>query len=302
MFGVWNAIDSPTESDNFITQAVPNSIGLIWLRKGFDAVGFGFECQELELGDVGMGFDRLKIEHVKAGSNFSFLAITCNDSEFFSIFQDACQDFVSVCREVTSAEERLGIVVNRATALNKLFARKRRKLTREQLLGLFCELLFLKNNWLSEGNALDGWQGPLGATQDFESITSAVEVKHMNAEGEVHISSIDQLSADKRLFIAAIHLAEGDENGITVHELSDQIRSDLEPREEVIFDDLLTHYGFVRDESYDEIFSCEKQAFYRVEGDFPRVVPSPHSPIKSAKYSLDLSLCSAFLCAPEDML
>ena len=43
MYGVWSDIDAPTTSDTFITQAVPDSIGLIWLRKGVQAVGFGFE-------------------------------------------------------------------------------------------------------------------------------------------------------------------------------------------------------------------------------------------------------------------
>jgi hypothetical protein len=302
MYGVWNAIDAPTASDTFITQAVADSTGLIWLRKGVEAVGFGFECPAIHISDVCRGFDKLSVEHVEAGANFSFLAITCSDSAFFSLFQETCHDFIEVCKEVTSAEERLGIVINRATALNKLFARKRAKLSREQLLGLICELLFLQENWLVGGNPLEGWKGPLGAKQDFEGSSSLVEVKHMDADGVVRISSLEQLSADRPLFIAAIHLVEGDANGITLHDLSEQIRGELGPRETVIFDDLLIHYGFERSEQYSETFSLEKKVFYLVEGDFPSIVPSTNPALRSAKYSLDLSLCSAFLCAPEDMV
>ena len=302
MYGVWSDIDAPTASDTFITQAVPDSIGLIWLRKGVQAVGFGFECPAIHISDVCRGFDKLSIEHVEAGANFSFLAITCSDSAFFSLFQETCQDFIEVCKEVTSAEERLGIVINRATALNKLFARKRAKLSGEQILGLFCELLFLKEHWLLGGNPLEGWKGPLGAKQDFEGTSSLIEVKHMDTDGVVRISSLEQLSSNKPLFIAAIHLVEDDANGITLNDLSAQIRDELGPRETVIFDDLLIHYGFERDERYEETFSIEKRAFYSVGADFPSIVPSTHPAFRSAKYSLDLSLCSAFLCAPEDMV
>lgn len=294
MFGIWNTIEKPDQNDRYRTSAVLDGPGLIWLRKGQNGVGFGFECPHVDLSGIKGSFEKLLIEHVKAGESFSFLSITCDESQYFSVFEKTCFDFIEACKQIKESEKRLQIVVNRAVALNRLFARKRRGLTREQIIGLFCELRFLRDIWLLGDNPLSGWKGPLKAPQDFEGVRSVVEVKHLDSKGQVKINSLEQLESDKRLFLIAIRLAENSPGGTSLNGVVHEIREGLGPMEVALFDDLLIHYGFEPDTTYDDIFEVDDLSIFEIKDDFPRLTTSTNLAIKKARYDLDLSACSDY--------
>lgn len=203
--------------------------------------------------------------------------------------------------------EYLGDVTPRAT-LDAFFVRvrewqefmanKRRKpLSTDQQAGLMGELLMLAalvDHNSSALVALDCWQGPLKAAQDFHVDSGAIEVKSTaKVQGFVaRINSINQLDADRwPLFLCAVRFVE-DEAGETLTQCVIRLREIMEGsgvRKQFDALLLLSRYIDEHADRYTRKLLSGGMLCYRVEDGFPclRRATLP-SQIRNAQYDIDI--------------
>lgn len=170
-------------------------------------------------------------------------------------------------------------------AWNSAFSAKRELLTEEQMLGLFGELVLMKDMFSSSFSVdtiVAAWTGPEGEDHDYTFPGRfQVEVKSTAPHSErLYISNEHQLEAkDVPLHLACVRCAMGGEDKGTktltslVQELAEHIRFDGTMQ---LFYQKLETLGFDRfDERYDDIhFSHTSTTYYRVVEGMPRLTPS----------------------------
>lgn len=203
--------------------------------------------------------------------------------------------------------EHLGGVTPRATLdaffvqvreWQEFMANQRRKpLSTEKQAGLMGELIMLEALIGHTGSALvalDSWQGPLKAAQDFHVDSGAFEVKSTaKTQGFIaRINSIDQLDSERwPMFLCAIRFAE-DEAGETLTQCVNRLREIMDGsgvRKQ--FDALLLLSRYLDDHAdryTRKLLSGDVQCF-RVEEGFPclRRATLPGQ-IRNAQYDLDI--------------
>ena len=131
---------------------------------------------------------------------------------------------------------------------------------------------------------------------------SAVEVKsYRTSKGSIaSISSVQQLSSDKKsLFLIAYGLTES-ENGLSAADIADSIKDLLkaQPGESLdLFENKLAQYGYIPELIKEPLikFITDKSRAYAVTDEFPKIdAENVRSQIISVKYSIDLSRCTEF--------
>lgn len=170
--------------------------------------------------------------------------------------------------------------------------------------GLLAELLVLKDNLIPNyglEKALEMWQGPKGAKQDFILPESWIEVKSTNlGKREIHISSLEQLDSpisDGELFVITLQESNAyDANAICLSTVIDEIESEI--NDDLIAIDfkeklLLVGYGQNKEnELYFRVCGIEN---YRVNEEFPKIkrndIPTA---ITKVSYTLNLEAISNF--------
>jgi hypothetical protein len=158
-------------------------------------------------------------------------------------------------------------------------------LSRDQQIGLFGELWFLKN-WLGPSigisAAVQAWRGSLGVRHDFEASLVAVEVKTSSLLDIVHcIHGIEQLvePVGGTLFLMSIGVRDEASATDTLTDLVKSIRELLTNEYEALshFDSFLYSTGY-SDElgvEYAKLkLRMRSEELYRVTPGFPRIVPS----------------------------
>lgn len=207
--------------------------------------------------------------------------------------------------------ENLGRVTPRAT-LDAFFVRvrewqefmanqRRKPLATEKQAGLLGELLILEVLVRHTGSgllALDYWQGPLKAAQDFHVDCGAIEVKSTaKAQGFVaQINSIDQLDSDRcPMFLCAIRFAES-EGGETLAQCVNRVREIMEGsgvRKQFDALLLLSRYFDEHADRYTKRFLSGEVQCFLIEDDFPclRRATLPGQ-IRNARYELDIESLS----------
>lgn len=170
--------------------------------------------------------------------------------------------------------------------------------------GLLAELLVLKDSLIPNygvETALEMWQGPKGAKQDFILPESWIEVKSTNlGKREIHISSLEQLDSpisDGELFVITLQESNAyDANAICLSTVIDEIESEI--NDDLIAIDfkeklLLVGYGQNKEnELYFRVCGIEN---YRVNEEFPKIkrndIPTA---ITKVSYTLNLEAISNF--------
>jgi hypothetical protein len=150
-------------------------------------------------------------------------------------------------------------------------------LSREALGGLFGELWQLRRIASQRADAHLGWHGPNGGIHDFLFGTTALEVKtSMRREGRLfEIHGVDQLDppVDGVLYLAAMKLIEGGQQGETVPELVEALLHLGIDRLELLKQLSMVGYDSRDAGHYSEIrYSVQEERFYQVGKDFPRIV------------------------------
>lgn len=201
-----------------------------------------------------------------------------------------------------SAERLFQLFVGRIRAWQEFMEKDRDGvLGTEAEIGLFGELMILSelmDAGVPAAVAIDGWQGPLDAAQDFEIGPGAIEVKATIATSgfPATIGSLEQLddAVKQPLFVAGVRLAL-DDAGLRLPDLIADVRRNV--REQLdgtaLLDSRLLHVGFldVFAERYVRRFRHVRTRLLPVDTAFPRLVRGVVSPaITKVRYAIDLDL------------
>lgn len=170
--------------------------------------------------------------------------------------------------------------------------------------GLLAELLVLRDNLIPNygvAKALEMWQGPKGAKQDFILPESWIEVKSTNlGKREIHVSSLEQLDSpisDGELSVITLQESNAyDDNAICLSTVIDEIESEI--NDDLIAIDfkeklLLVGYGQNKEnELYFRVCDIEN---YKVNEEFPKIKRNTISTaITKVSYTLNLEAISNF--------
>lgn len=246
----------------------------------------------------GKGFDLVLIGGETVFAGRTALALVRRPEGSPDMFAVVAVDIVRSLEEgaVRGQGDHMQSFLERVREWQLFMSRAHRPLSLEAQVGLFGELwtLRLLVRTALGGDALDCWQGPLRAAQDFHVGSGAIEVKSTAGTGSflARINSIEQLDADHTpLFLCALRFAESSE-GASLPGLVAELREMFERAgKHRRFDALLMVAGYLDDHApqYGRAFLLEKATAFRVEGDMPRLVRAQLPPaIRSAGYVLDL--------------
>lgn len=238
------------------------------------------------------------------------LTLRLTDRGLTDLFSIICCDLAEATSVAVTEEGAIQIFVVRLSRWAELLRRRRTtELSFNERLGLLGELNMLV--WAIEECGVDallavrGWRGPDGDTNDIGLNNVRIEVKSQlsTQRKSLKISSLDQLDWDGRnLFIATHSFCPSDE-GVSLESLSSNISTRLENNKSGLmeFQRRLIVAGYDSDASYaNETFKLERLSVYRVEEDFPRLVPS-NVPIGINKVSYEITCerINDFVVAPS---
>ena len=221
-------------------------------------------------------------------------------TELNELFGRLCQDLIDSTR-TTKTENGAAALFQRLNRWRRLLEPGRVGLSDSELRGLYGELWFLWTVAIpvhGAMNAINGWNGPLGAPQDFQLGAGLVEVKAiLPGVHHVSISSAEQLeSGDSSLQLAIVALHPSKETSLPA--LIANIRQDLEASVGGMaeFELRLAEAGYADRPEYELVqFAVDEIRFYPVRDAFPRIISSQISPgITRLTYELDLHLCGEY--------
>jgi hypothetical protein len=233
------------------------------------------------------------------GLGTSFVDVSCRKPHLFEVFRSLVAEVLETLvtepgRPATVAQR----VLNR---WRELLDRDRPGiLSDEELVGLFGELLILKQLVQRTPGAVSIWSGPHGARFDFQRSTVCLEVKSTTSMERkiVHVHGIDQLDPGDGfdLYLAVIGLERVVDAGISVPEILGEIRQMAVDSLELA--SRLASIGYSEhDEAFyrERRFSLRSTDFFYVDGSFPRIIRSSFlmgdvpQQIESVRYAVDLT-------------
>src|SRR5207302_1095016 len=161
----------------------------------------------------------------EGGATRAFLDVACRKrhlNEVFTLLAGEmldelardCQDPARVCRAVLLRWREL------------LEREHGAQLSFEGLVGLYCELLVLRDLTRRDARAVIAWTGPLGTPFDFTSGSFAIEAKGvMGAGWDVVIHGLNQLdvAAGTDLWLCVYQLQQVESDGASVPDLIDDL-------------------------------------------------------------------------------
>lgn len=239
------------------------------------------------------------------------LVLELADSEQLSIFRALVADILQATSDVPAGDSEVGLrrVIGRIERWQELLKRKKSEvLTRQAIIGLVGELLFLRDSVmprLQPHVAVTSWRGSHRDEQDFAIGRWIAEVKTQlsTADQFIKISSEAQLDTTSGP-IALVHqtissVSETDPAAVTLNGLVASIRSQLlasGPAAIDIFEAGLIAAGYEARPEYEEEswLPITRRIFEIAEG-FPRLVPAILPPgVQNVSYRVLPNACSDF--------
>lgn len=246
----------------------------------------------------GKGFDVSCIEGQPVFVGKTAIALVRKPEGSPDIFAIMVVDILRTLEAAAEATSRdvMDAFLERVKEWQAFMARTHRPLSSDAQTGLFGELWMLNllaNTSLGAG-ALDCWQGPLRAAQDFHIRGGAVEVKSTVRTGSflARINSIEQLDGERApIFLCAFRFEEHTD-GTSLAAIVSALREKFElAGVQRGFDALLMVMGYLDEHValYGRTLALADARAIRVEGDMPRLTrTSLPAAIRSAAYVLDL--------------
>lgn len=262
------------------------------------------------------GIDVLRDE---IGDGHLRLSLILADSTDFDIFRILCADLLELTVSLSPSETERGmaLVLDRVARWQDVLARRRAgNLSRNEIIGLVGELLFLRDLLLprmSAMAALTAWRGPFGDEQDFAIADTIFEVKSQSstADRRIQISSEDQLdTAQSRIIVCQQGLApshEGDPTGRSLNALVGEVRATIAVAGPAAADRLevaLFDAGWELRPEYDgERWRLVDRTFYDVREGFPRIIRSDlANGVEDVRYRIRVADCAEFRVDVEEIL
>lgn len=237
------------------------------------------------------------------------LVLTLLDRAQFEIFSVLCHDLLSATSNLPrGANDRgLMVVLKRLLRWQELLKRRQDEvLTRQQIIGLMGELLFLRDRVLPAIgiDAVSAWRGPYGDEQDFVHGGWIIEIKTQlsTSDQRIFVSSEAQLDTSSGNIVVChqtLGASSQDEvSSRTLNGLIDEIRTSLGAGGSVAldFERALIESRYKRRSEYDATrWVLATRRTYMVADSFPRITPSvlPEG-IERVTYHIRLEACQPF--------
>ena len=234
------------------------------------------------------------------------LLLTLTHARFRDVFRSLCEDITRSLSSASSEPEAVRTFVSRLARWQAFLRRHEPEgLSREQRRGLFGELTFLQSllsQPISGAAAVGAWKGCRGANHDFQFPAGSVEVKTTSASTphSVHINNVSQLSDQglNALFLHVITVEENDGGAISLPELVQMIRTELDGKAVEEFEESLVESGFLdihQDAYASPRYSIRSKRFFQVSDGFPRLLPAAlPSGVEDVKYAIAIAACKPF--------
>lgn len=241
------------------------------------------------------------------------------DASQADIFKALCSNLMSATRSLNRNQVSAGIqiILTRIQRWQELLkTRKEKLLTKSQIIGLFGELLFLKDLLLekmSPAAAVTAWRGPYGDEQDFLVGNWMVEIKTQlsSSDRKLQIASVDQLDISSgKIMIChqTLGVADAKDNSAySLNTLVDEIMGAFIPDYSDVADMLqavLIEFGYIHREEYDDSrWKLNERVYYNVTEEFPALRASmlPIG-IEEVRYSIKVESCSSFIVAESEII
>ena len=240
------------------------------------------------------------------------LCIKLLESSHADIFRALCANLMAATENLNSNQdgEGISIVLARLVRWRELLkGRRHRRLSETEVIGLFGELLFLRDLALRElppMRAVAAWRGPLSEEQDFQLGDWLIEVKTQlsSADSKLAVSSENQLDTRSgRILICHQTLAvarPGEGAARTLISLVDEVAEQLALDDSGAADRFhatLLDYGYVPDAGYaTDTWTLQGRTFFDVADGFPRITPRDLPlGVSSVRYDVKLSACETFM-------
>lgn len=246
----------------------------------------------------GKGFDVQRLTTINNAHDRTSIALVRRPEGSLDIFTVISTDLIRHLEASGGNDpgELAEAFIGRVADWQEFMARKRRPLSSERQLGLAGELWFLDRLMRTDLGpaALDCWQGPLHAAQDFLIASGAVEVKSSLAGGSflARINSIEQLDTERTPMVLAALRFEVADDGIDLVERVGDLRDRMqEAGLSRVFEALLMLSGYLDDHADHyrrRLRLVDARAHEVVEG-FPCLRRQAVPPqVRKAVYTLDV--------------
>ncbi len=279
---------------------------VFWITDGAGRYGFLIATKESVMNTrTTLSLKGVTVLKRAVGQGNNEFILVLNNKEDWNIFNALCRDLISVIVQHEDNRTMVDGIENHLKRWQRLLQHRPSAFTAEQQMGLFTELLCLREIVLkATGNiadAISSWVGPDFDKQDFLMSSAAIEVKsHRTSAGEnVSISSGNQLYCDKEHFyLISYGLTTTSNSGLTVADASESIIAHCYSEQlKELFDYKLLDYGYAPEFITEPLqrFIVDKVRVFKITKEFPKIVPlNLMSQITSVKYTIDLSRCKDF--------
>lgn len=246
----------------------------------------------------GKGFDVACIEGQSDFAGKTAIALVRRPEGSPDIFAIMVVDVLRTLETAANSAGRdvMETFLERVREWQAFMARTHRPLSSDAQIGLLGELWMLRllTDTCLGACALDCWQGPLRAAQDFHVRGGAIEVKSTVRTGGflARINSIEQLDGDTApIFLCAFRFEENTD-GISLVDLVSELREKFRlAGVQRGFEALLMVMGYLEEHAalYGRTLTLKDARAFRAEGDIPRLTRAAlPAAIRSAAYVLDL--------------
>lgn len=283
-------------------------------RYGLVAIPNGEPCELAERISIGIAVRSVQMS-VSADELCNFVEIACLDAQGHAALDVVINEIV----EALDSGASIGcvrVVQNVLAKWRRFWSGARQELlSREQQLGLFGELWFLKC-WLAPSigisKSMDMWRGPMGARNDFEFEGVGIEVKTSSRESGAHVvNGVEQLlePINGALLLFSLVVREETSGKESLPNLIDGITQMLDSDLSSLarFESLLYAYGYDEKHALDYkkfVLRVRSEELYRVVNGFPRIIPSSFLQgvpvgVSSVRYELSLDSASRWCVAKK---
>lgn len=308
----WDDINKPEADYNTRLISESETIPLFWSKDIEGRCLFIIELEGNHLDQFrksivtvnGIDVDLRKMEAAAS----QWLVFTLEKQVDRDLFMGLCETLISSLQSVTESTIALDVTLAHIKRWKVFFAgRNSHLLSPEEVRGLFCELVFLRELYqrhFDEKTSITAWCGPENSHQDFIFWNTAVEIKSLSGRNRstVRISSEDQLeSICDHLYLVIYRLSDlpdGDRS-MSLNELVQVMAREL--TDAVMIEEfykLLATSGYIEMREYDKPeFQTTSQQTYQVSDEFPRLIRSELlEGILSVKYEIKLENIIQYKC------
>ena len=172
-------------------------------------------------------------------------------------------------------------------------------LTYQEFIGFWGEMYFLTKEFTKIfriDESIQFWIGILGKKQDFTINNIAIEVKTTKSGDAnlIKISSIEQLEQiTPKLYLAHLHINDTtDPSGLSLEDMHEGCKNALSNNTKLqteFINKASKLYSKANEEQLQKKMCLLQYDIYEVKDGFPKITPSDHNGISSAKYSINPS-------------